>query len=153
MLFLLFEVTPDRYAIDVAQVAEVLPMLQVKPVPQAPTGVAGLINYRGAPVPVVDLSSLMMGRPASPSLSTRLIIVHYPDKSGQTRPLGLIAEHVVETLRREATDFQPSHIGDGQSACSGPVTSDDRGVIQWVNVNALLPASVRDGLFTNSGDA
>src|SRR5262249_52837401 len=153
MLFLLFEVTPDRYAIDVAQVAEVLPMLQVKPVPQAPAGVAGLINYRGAPVPVVDLSSLMMGRPASPSLSTRLIIVHYPDKSGQPLPLGLIAHDVVATLPRDAPAFQPSNIGDGQSACSGPVTSDDRGVIQWVNVNALLPASVRDGLFTTSGDA
>jgi chemotaxis-related protein WspB len=151
MLFLLFELTPDRYAIDVAQVAEVLPILRVKPVPQAPAGVAGLISYRGTSVPVIDLSALMLGRPAAPCLSTRLIVVHYPDGPGKTRPLGLIAEHVVDTMRRNADDFMPSNIGNGRAACSGPVVTDDLGLIQWVDVNTLLPASLSSTLFADSG--
>ena len=152
MLFLLFELTPDRYALDVAQVAEVLPMLRVKPVPQAPKGVAGLITYRGVAVPVVDLSALMQGRPAHARLSTRLIIVNYPDGSGDTRPLGLIAEHVTDTMRRDPAAFVPSSIGDGRAACSGPISTDERGVIQWLDVNTLLPESLRATLFANAGD-
>jgi chemotaxis-related protein WspB len=153
MLFLLFELPPDRYAIDVAQVAEVLPMLRIKPVPQAPAGVAGLISYRGTPIPIVDLSAVMLGRPAACCLSTRLIIVHYPDGLNGTRPLGLIGEHVVDTMRRNAGEFVPSNIGDGRAACSGPVVTDERGVIQWVDVNMLLPASLRATLFAESGGA
>ena len=153
MLFLLFELNSDRYAIDVAQVSEVLPMVRIKPVPQAPPGVAGLITYRGISIPVVDLSMAMLGRPANRCLSTRIIVVHYPDESGQTRPLGLVAEHVVNTMRRDATDFSASNIGDGRTACSGPVVTDDRGVIQWVNVATLLPPSLSAGLFAQSSAA
>ncbi len=36
----------------------------IKQIPQAPPGVAGVFNYRGAPVPVIDLSELALGRPA-----------------------------------------------------------------------------------------
>ena len=36
MLFLLFRLDQDRYAIEARQVAEVLPMLTVKQIPQAP---------------------------------------------------------------------------------------------------------------------
>jgi chemotaxis-related protein WspB len=153
MLFLLFELPPDRYALDVAQVAEVLPMLRVKPVPQAPAAVAGLITYRGVPVPVIDLSALMLGRPAKAQLSTRLIVVHYGDLRGRARPLGLIAEQVTDTMRRDARDFVPTSIGESDAPCSGPISTDDRGVIQWVDVNTLLPASLRASLFAEPGDA
>jgi chemotaxis-related protein WspB len=153
MLFLLFEVGPDRYAFDAGQVAEVLPLVRIKPVLQPPPGVSGLFSYRGVPVPVIDLCQLTLGRPAAPRLSTRLILVHYPDGRGTTRLLGLVAEHVVETLRRDADDFQPSGIGDEHAACSGRVITDSRGVIQWLDVNRLLPAATRDALFNDGGGA
>ena len=153
MLFLLFELPPDRYALDVAQVAEVLPMLRVKPVPQSPRGVAGLVTYRGVSVPVIDLSELLLGRPTSARLSTRLIVVHYPDGRGRNRPLALIAEHVTDTMRRDAAAFVPSSIGDGRTACSGPISTDENGIVQWVDVKTLLPASLQSMLFTDAGDA
>ncbi len=92
MLFLVFELARDRYALDVSQVAEVLPLVAIKQIPQAPPAVAGILNYRGAPVPVIDVSQLTLGRPAERRLSTRIVLVHYPDADGQTRLLGLIAE-------------------------------------------------------------
>lgn len=151
MLFLLFELGLDRYAFDVGQIAEVLPLVRIKPVPRAPPGVAGLFNYRGVSVPVVDLSELTLGRPAPARLSTRLIVVHYPDGRGSTRLLGLIAEHVTDTMRREAPDFQPSGIGRDDAVCAGRVTSDSRGFIQWLDVTTLLPPSLRDVLFNDAG--
>jgi len=70
MLFLQFQLGHDRYALDVSQVVEVLPLINVKRIPNAPAGVAGVINYRGSPVPLVDLSMLMMGQPAKARMST-----------------------------------------------------------------------------------
>jgi chemotaxis-related protein WspB len=123
-------------------------MLRVKPVPQAPAGVAGLFSYRGMPVPVVDLSALMLGRPAPTALSTRLIVVRY-GADGSSSLLGLIAEQATATFRRRASDFAPSRIGDTRTASAGPVTSDEHGVVQWLDVNTLLPPHVRDALSMN----
>ena len=147
MLFILFQLGRDHYALDAAQVAEVLPLVQVKKIPRAPAGVAGVFTYRGAPVPVLDLSLLALGRPAHSRLSTRLLLVHYPDATGTKRLLGLIAEKATETLRREPGDFVASGVKSDGAPYLGPVVNDARGLIQWIEVDKLLPESVRDVLF------
>jgi chemotaxis-related protein WspB len=147
MLFLLFQLGEDRYALDACQVAEVLPVVDIKKIPRAPVGVAGVFNYRGAPVPVIDLSQLTLDRPARRHLSTRIILVHYPDDSRRRHLLGLIAEKATETLRREPTDFVPSGITNDARSYLGPVAMDARGLVHWIEVSKLLPPSVRDVLF------
>ena len=150
MLFILFQLGRDHYALDAAQVAEVLPLVQVKKIPHAPVGVAGVFTYRGAPVPVIDLSELALGRPAHARLSTRLLLVRYPDATGAKRLLGLIAEKATETLRREPGDFVASGVKSDGAPYLGPVLSDARGIIQWIEVEKVLPASVREVLFTET---
>src|SRR5713101_4311912 len=108
MLFLLFHLDRNRYILDVRQVAEVLPLIGIIQVPQAPPFVAGMFNYRGALVPAIDLCQVMLGRPARQRLHTRILLVQYTDDSGATRLLGLIAERVTETLQRESSDFTAS---------------------------------------------
>jgi chemotaxis-related protein WspB len=148
VLFLLFQLGQDRYALDTGRVAEVLPLVVITPIPQAPPGVAGLFNYHGAPVPAIDLSQLTIGRPAQNRLNTRIVLVHYPDGRGKTHLLGLIAEKVTETVRRDPADFVPSGVTTDRAPYLGPVATDARGVMQWIDVEWLLPASVRDVLFT-----
>ena len=147
MLFLVFELARDRYVLDVSQVAEVLPLVAIKQIPQAPPAVAGILNYRGAPVPVIDVSQLALGRPAERRLSTRIVLVHYPDADGHTRLLGLIAERATRTVRRDKTDFVASGVSSEGASYLGPVAADARGLLQWVDAPTLLPASVRDLLF------
>jgi chemotaxis-related protein WspB len=147
MLFLLFQLGDDRYALEASQVAEVLPLVTIKHIPQAPPGIAGAFNYRGAPVPVIDLSELTVGRPSRARLSTRLILVNYCDETGAARVLGLIAERATETTRREPTDFVASGVEAGTASYLGPVATDERGLLQRIEVNQLLPSSVRDVLF------
>lgn len=147
MLFILFELGTDRYALDAGQVAEVLPLTRIKQVPQAPAGVAGVLNYRGAPVPVIDLSEMMLGRPAQRRLSTRIILARYPEAGGDTRLLGLIAEKATESMRREAADFVASGVTNEEAAYLGPVASDGHGLVQWIEVKNLLSAPVREVLF------
>ena len=147
MLFLLFDLGRDRYALDAAQVAEVLPLVAVKEIPQAHPAVAGILSYRGAPVPTIDLSQLALGRPSERRMSTRVILVHYDAGRAGRRLLGLIAEHVTGTLRRDAEDFVPSGVAGGPAPYLGPVVADQERLIQRIDLQALLPAELRDRLF------
>ena len=147
MLFLQFQLGKDRYALDSSQVVEVLPLLGIKQIPQAPAGVAGAFNYRGKPVPVIDLSELALGRPARLHMSTRIIIVRYPDGNGTLHQLGLIAEKATETVRRDPADFADSGVVNDGAPYLGPVATDPNGLVQRIEVTQLLPAAVRDVLF------
>lgn len=147
MLFLLFQLGNDRYVLDVGQVAEVLPLVSLKQIPQAPPAVAGVFDFRGEPVPVVDLSQMALGRPAHCRLSTRIILVHFSDANGEQRLLGLIAERVTETLRRDPSDFVITGVDLDAAPYLGPVVTDARGLIQRVDVDQLLTSALRDLLF------
>jgi chemotaxis-related protein WspB len=152
MLFLVFELGNDRYALDVRQIAEVLPLVDVKQIPLAPQPIAGLFNYRGVLVPVIDLSQLTLGRRAARRLSTRLILVHYPDLRGDPHLLGLIAERATQATRHEPSDFAASGVTNPGAPSLGPVASDGRGLLQRIDVRTLLPSSLRDLLFKESKD-
>ena len=147
MLFLYFQLGNDRYALDCSQVIEIVPLLDIKRIPQAPAAVAGAFNYRGKPVPVIDLSQLALGRPARRHMSTRIVVVIYPDAEGTQHLLGLIAEKATQTLRRDPADFTDSGVVTGDAPYLGPVAADPDGLLQWIEVKKLLPASVRDVLF------
>ena len=147
MLFLQFQLGNDRYALDSSQVVEVLPLLGIKQIPQAPAGVVGAFNYRGRPVPVIDLSELALGRPARRHMSTRIIIVLHPGTNGTLHPLGLIAEKATETVHRDPANFADSGIANDDAPYLGPVATDPSGLVQRIEVTRLLPAAVRDVLF------
>jgi chemotaxis-related protein WspB len=142
MLFLKFRIGSESYALDATQIAEVLPLLEITRVPQAPVGVAGLINYRGSPVPVIDLSELMLGEPARPHISTRLILVRYREHL-----LGLIAEQATEMMRREAGSFTDSGIASDPAPYLGRVAQDGGRLVRWIEVQKLLPPDVSGVLF------
>lgn len=147
MLFLLFQLGSDRYALPAADVAEVLPLVAFKSLPGAPRGVTGLIDYRGTAVPVIDLSALALGRPAEHRVSTRLLMIRYPLPRGGTRLLGVLAERATGTISRQPADFQPTGVASETTRYLGPVTHDPRGLIQRIELDALLTPELRAALF------
>jgi chemotaxis-related protein WspB len=148
MLFLLFQLGAGRYALEASRVVEVVPLLELKRLPQAPPGVTGIFNYRGQPVPAVDLCSLTLGQPATEHLSTRMIIMNFPDGRGNERLVGLIAEHATEMLRKNPEDFVDSGIRVSTAPYLGPILLDPQGPIQWVHEQRLLAEPLRDMLFS-----
>ena len=150
MLFLLFQVGLDRYALEASRVVEVVPLLELEHLSQAPAGVVGIFNYRGQPVPAVDLSALTLGRPASEHLSTRIIIVNHPDARGQDHLLGIIAEQATSIVRKENRDFSDPAAPLGVPPYLGPVILDDQGIIQRMDERHLLADNVRDMLFSDT---
>lgn len=152
MLFLLMQLDGNRYALDVGQIAEVLPLVALNAVPGAPHGIAGVVDYGGMPVPVIDLSQLLVNRSASRRLNTRLVIVHY--RSGERQHLlGLIAERATEMMRRDPADFQDSGIDAASPPRLGPVALDAGGPIHRLDVCALLPQPLADSLFRQAVNA
>jgi chemotaxis-related protein WspB len=152
MMFLLFELGRDRYAIEAARIIEVLPLVELTRIPQAPPGVAGMFNFRGRPVPAVDLNELTLGRPARECLSTRIIVVNYPDENRRPHPLGLIAERATEIIRRDRGDFAQPGLKLGEAPYLGPALVDGQGIIRWVREDLLLPERVRDLLFCETAE-
>jgi len=148
MLFLLFQLGKDRYALDAGRVVEVVPLLELKRIPQAPKGFAGVFNYRGRPVPAIDLCQLSLGQPAAERLSTRIIVINSTDARGRPQLLGLIAEQATETLRKEPAEFVEPGFKFGSAPYLGPILLDPKGAIQWVHEQHLLSEQMRDLVFS-----
>jgi chemotaxis-related protein WspB len=137
MLLLILQVAGDRYALDAREIVEVLPMVAINPLPLSADGVAGVIDYRGASVPVVDLSQSLYGHPTQSRLSTRIVIVGHPD--GRSRLVALLVERATETMRRETTDFMETGVSSGApTARLASVTRDTHGLVQWFDLARLF---------------
>ncbi|WP_433767367.1 chemotaxis protein CheW [Pseudomonas putida] len=148
VLFLVFHIGSERYALRATEVAEVLPRVALKPIAHAPHWVAGVFAWRGAVVPVIDLSALTFGTPAQARTSTRLVLVHYQSDEGTpAQLLGLILEQATGTLRCDPADFQPYGLDNPRAPYLGPVRKDEQGLLQWVRVADLLDERVRALLF------
>lgn len=147
MLFLLFQIGEDRYALEAKQVLEVLPLVHLKRIPRAPASVAGVFNYHGASVPLIGLTELALGRPSAARMSTRIILTHYLPESGTKQLIGLLAEQVIETIQRPESDFVDSGVAATDSPYLGFVATDKRGIIQRIDIQRLLPQYLRAQLF------
>ena len=90
MLLLTFRAADNLYAIEVARVVEVVPRIDVRRLPHAPGFLAGVFDYRGTVVPVIDLGILLGSESCRDRLSTRIILVDCRP-AGPSRP-GQFAE-------------------------------------------------------------
>ncbi len=147
MLFILFQIGGDRYALPANRIAKILPLVNLKIIPGAPSGVAGLLNFHGTPVPVVDLNVMTLAEPAARRMSTRIILVKYPLEKKPPHLLGLIAENATTMMRRPAQDFVEAGVQSETAPYLGRVAQDARGLIQWIEVEGLLTPEVREVLF------
>jgi chemotaxis-related protein WspB len=150
MLFLIFQLGQDRYALEASRVVEVLPLVSLKRLPQAPKGVAGVFIYHGQPIPVIDVSELTLGKPAAERMSTRIILMNYADPGGRVYRLGLMAEHATDLLRQDPAAFASAGIRIQAAPYLGPMLGDAKGPIQWLYEEHLLTAPVRQLLFNSA---
>jgi chemotaxis-related protein WspB len=147
MLFLVFRLGNDRYAIECRQVIEVLPLVNAKQIPRAPAGVVGVFDYHGASIPLIDLAEMALGKPSRKWMSTRIIVVKYGRDPGETHALGLVAEQATETLRRKEEDFTDAGLAVSDTPYLGNVTTDSRGIVQRIEIENLLSEDLRNQLF------
>jgi chemotaxis-related protein WspB len=102
MLALTFQVGPDRVAVDVCRVREVVPRVRLAPVRGAPEWVAGAFVYRGRVVPVIDLHRLAGFGECPPQLSSRIVLLPVPGGDPDAL-VGLLAAQVANLRELPST--------------------------------------------------
>ncbi len=156
MLLLTFTVAGEPYALNVAAVVELVPRVPLRAVPHAPDYLAGLLEYRGEVVPVVDLGVLLGSNRSGDKLSTRIILVAAargradrddarnpgsapaPAPAARTRRAGLIAEQVIDLVEVAPEQVTPAPVRLDRAPYLNAIARTDRGFMPLVGVEALL---------------
>jgi len=112
---LTFRLEGREFAVPVGEVIEVLRMVAVTPLPEAPAWVGGVLNYRGRVIPVVDARARLGMARRDPDLSTPIVVV----EAGE-RPAGVVVDEALDVLALPGEAVQPS---DGASGVSGAVSA------------------------------
>jgi purine-binding chemotaxis protein CheW len=90
---LLFSLDGFRYSLPLVSVASVISVVEITPLPGAPGVVDGVINMRGAIVPVINMRRRLRLPEKAISLSNRLVIAHT-----KKRTVGLMVDSVEDVV-------------------------------------------------------
>ncbi|AJQ97113.1 chemotaxis protein CheW [Gynuella sunshinyii] len=104
--FLTFQVNEEMFAIGILQIKEILEWGRITPVPMMPEFVCGVINLRGAVVPIIDLGARLNGRPSAIGKRTCVVILEVggPDEH---QCIGVMVDAVSEVTDIAETDIEP----------------------------------------------
>src|SRR5437764_4330845 len=103
--YLTFLLAGEEYAIGILKVKEIIEYDTVTTVPKTPRWVQGVINLRGAVVPVVDLG-LKFGLEERPVTKTTCIVIVEGQIEGQSTLMGVMADAVSQVMDIAAGDVQ-----------------------------------------------
>lgn len=122
-----------RFAIELASVAEVGRLPVITRLPGVPEWLAGVANWRGRILPVLDLRPLLAATTGSPTRETRLVIL-----TADSLTVGIVADAVEGTTSLD--DVSPVPVtgasGDPRLIC-GQVPRED-GPLAVLDVAAVM---------------
>jgi purine-binding chemotaxis protein CheW len=104
--FLTFVLGEDRYAVGILHIKEIIEYANLATVPMMPDCVRGVINLRGAVVPVMDLSA-RFGRGQS-VIGKRSCIVIVEAGGEEKQVLGMLVDAVNAVVEIAAEDIEPA---------------------------------------------
>jgi purine-binding chemotaxis protein CheW len=101
--YLTFTLGQEEYGVEILKVQEIKGYSAVTPIPNTPTYVKGVMNLRGAVIPVVDLRAKLAMPEAPYSQFTVIIVVRVGDKT-----IGVVVDAVSDVLNIPRQDMQPT---------------------------------------------
>lgn len=104
--FLTFVLGGVMYALEIVNIKEIIEYGEVTEVPMLPPSIRGIINLRGAVVPVIDLAARFGGHPASVQRRTCIVIVE-AIQAGQQSDIGIMVDAVSEVLDIAGSEIEP----------------------------------------------
>lgn len=96
----------DAYAIGILSIKEIIEYTTMTEGPLMPACVRGVINLRGAVVPVMDLQVRFGQTPSPVTKRTCIVIVEVLGPEGQ-QVMGVVVDAVNEVLDIDASDIEP----------------------------------------------
>ncbi len=104
--YLTFALGEEVFAMDIRTVREIIQHGAMTTVPLMPGFVRGVINLRGAVVPVIDLQA-RFGRPAAKISKKTCIVIFDATRDGERVELGLMVDAVSEVIEITAANIEP----------------------------------------------
>lgn len=104
--YLTFLLGREVFAMDIRTVREIIQVGPMTTVPLMPGFVRGVINLRGAVVPVVDLQA-RFGRPVAEVGKKTCIVIFDAQRDGERVELGLLVDAVSEVIDIAADQIEP----------------------------------------------
>jgi purine-binding chemotaxis protein CheW len=140
--FISFAIGDDQYGVDIMAVREIKGWSEITHLPRQPDYVRGVLNLRGAIVPIIDLRCRFS---QGLTEATPLHIVIIVQIGG--RQVGLIGDRVLDIVSVESNQIQPvprTSQGSPTDFLSGLVTIDDT-MIALIDLPNLLPTQEEGG--------
>lgn len=104
---LTFELGSEEYAVDILRVQEIRGWTSATPIPNTPSWIKGIINLRGAIVPIVDLRE-RFGMAVAPYGPTTVVIVLRAVHEDKERVVGVVVDAVSDVCSLEQGAIRPA---------------------------------------------
>ena len=146
-----FDVGGRVVAIDVAHVREVVRWQPVTPLPKAPALIEGVIDLRGAVVPVVDLGRALNGKPIEVTSRSRIVVTNV-----EGLVVGFGVDVAIEVLQVDVTSMEDAPAlatQSGYDAVRAVVRRPDADPIVVLSVEHLIESVYRSALPVQEGAA
>ena len=101
--FLTFTLGEENYGLDILRVQEIKGFTKVTRIPNTPSFIKGVLNLRGAIVPIVDLRTKFAMEQVEHTMFTCIVVVVV-----QERIMGVIVDAVSDVLNIDPNDIQPA---------------------------------------------
>lgn len=95
------------YAVPIERVREILKVTQLTVLPLMPEFVRGVMNLRGAVVPVIDLGARLGGEVTALARRTCVVIVEQRSADGTAQTMGVLVDAVHEVVDTTDADLEP----------------------------------------------
>jgi len=105
--YLTFLLGKEMFAFNILGIKEIIEYGNLTSVPMMPEFIRGVINLRGAVVPVVDLSA-RFGRAASVVTRRSCIVIIEAESEGEKQDIGVMVDAVSEVLEIPASNIEPA---------------------------------------------
>lgn len=143
--YLSFNLAGGDYAINILQVKEILQYETVTHVPSVPPSIRGVINLRGAVVPVIDLA-VKFGLESTPITKRTCILVVETQVDGERTVVGVLADAVREVLElgRDEIVPPPSFGAQVRVGCLAGMGKASRGFVMLLDLNRVISAGEKE---------
>jgi purine-binding chemotaxis protein CheW len=105
--YLTFSLGGEMFAIGILAIKEIIEYGNLTTVPMMPNFVRGVINVRGAVVPVVDLSARFGRKISDVTRRSCIVIIESHTESGDKQDVGVMVDAVSAVMEIPATEIEP----------------------------------------------
>lgn len=111
--YLTFTLGEEMFAIGILAIREIIEYGHLTEVPMTPPFIRGVINLRGAVVPVIDLA-VRFGRETGALTKRTCIVIIETESASQHQQMGIVIDSVSEVLEIPDADIEPAPEFGGQ---------------------------------------